>query len=230
MWSHFQLDLLFSPRPCTKVVGKKPRWQLPIFVSCPLIGPNGLTPLFKSSSMLYLDRTFNYHKTYIEVEIWDTKRATAKSGLTLQWELQIFQKHQLYTLQQPFENLNGQAKALYTVNDFNNSFILKSSCGFSFNESGVTILPQLLLTNGRRTMYCTWKLSYFSCSDILRFRFCSKLELTTLLAELRIFTAALTPWWAARGGDRCFPTHRHIVCIRGNITIKLQMDILLHTM
>ena len=51
MWSHFQLDSSFSPRPCTKVMEKKARWQPPIFVSCLLIGPNGLTPLFRSSSM-----------------------------------------------------------------------------------------------------------------------------------------------------------------------------------
>ena len=53
MWSHFQLDSLFSPRPCTKVMGKKARWQPPIFVSCLLIGPNGFNPLFMSSSMLF---------------------------------------------------------------------------------------------------------------------------------------------------------------------------------
>ena len=50
-WSHFQLDLLFSPRPCTKSMGKKTRWQPPIFVCCLLIGPNSFTPLFRSSSM-----------------------------------------------------------------------------------------------------------------------------------------------------------------------------------
>ena len=50
-WSHFQLDSLFSPRPCTKVMGKKARWQPPIFVSCLLIGQNGITPLFGFSSM-----------------------------------------------------------------------------------------------------------------------------------------------------------------------------------
>ena len=58
MWSHFQLDSLFSPRPCTKVMGKKARWQPPIFVSCLLIGPNGLTPLFRSSSMGFLLETY----------------------------------------------------------------------------------------------------------------------------------------------------------------------------
>ena len=51
-WSHFQLDSLFSPRPCTKEIGKEARWQPPIFVSCLLIGPNGFTPLFRTSSML----------------------------------------------------------------------------------------------------------------------------------------------------------------------------------
>ena len=46
----FSTRLAVQPSPCTKVLGKKARWQPPISVSCLLIGPNGFTPLFRSSS------------------------------------------------------------------------------------------------------------------------------------------------------------------------------------
>ena len=45
-WSHFQLDSLFSPHPCAKAMGGKASRQSPM-----LIGLNGFTPLFKTSSM-----------------------------------------------------------------------------------------------------------------------------------------------------------------------------------
>ena len=59
-WSHFQLDSLFSPHPCSKVMGKQARWQPPIFVSCLLIGPNGFTPLFRSSSITFTSMFADY--------------------------------------------------------------------------------------------------------------------------------------------------------------------------
>ena len=84
-WSHFQLDSLFSPRPCTKVMGRKARWQPPIFVSCLLIGPNGFTPLFRSSSMAYCIRSQT--NTLIKFRITHilqlTSRGTCHSGSML---------------------------------------------------------------------------------------------------------------------------------------------------
>lgn len=66
---------------------------------------------------LYLDILQGENLRYQKSDRW--------SRCTLQWELQNLQKHQPYILQQPFENLNGQAMALYTINDFNNSFFWK---------------------------------------------------------------------------------------------------------
>ena len=47
----FSTRLAVQPSPLYKSDGEKARWQPPIFVSCHLIGPNGFTPLFRSSSM-----------------------------------------------------------------------------------------------------------------------------------------------------------------------------------
>ena len=57
-WSHFRLDSLFCPHPCTEAMGKKRDGSL-LF----LIGPNGFTPLFRSSSMTIIEYKLFCHLT-----------------------------------------------------------------------------------------------------------------------------------------------------------------------
>ena len=47
----FSTRLAVQPSPLHKSNGEKARWQPPISVSYFLMGPNGLSPLFRSSSM-----------------------------------------------------------------------------------------------------------------------------------------------------------------------------------
>ena len=47
----FSTRLAVQPSPLYKSNGEKARWQPPISVSCFLMGPNGFSPLFRSSSM-----------------------------------------------------------------------------------------------------------------------------------------------------------------------------------